>query len=297
MSGEAAGVIEFAPAKINLTLRVGPPAADGFHPIDGLTVFAEDWGDAVEAREGEGLSLTVSGPNAGALTGAEGNLALKAAYALRAASGDAGLGAALTLEKHLPVEAGLGGGSADAAATLRALNALWDLGFSMKQLAEIGSVVGSDVPACVHSRPLRMRGRGERIDRLIAWPDLHAAIVSPGAGLSTPAVFKAYDQTAPAPPDDARTPAAGSCEAAIAQLAGSSNDLEAPAKTLEPAVSAALAALGACEGAKLARMSGSGTACYALFADADTAKAAAAALDGAQPGWSARAVTLKGVTA
>ena len=297
MPGEAAGVIEFAPAKINLTLKVGPPAADGFHPIDGLTVFAEDWGDAVEAREGEGLSLTVSGPNAHALNGAEGNLALKAAYALRAAAGEGSLGAALTLEKHLPVEAGLGGGSADAAAALRALNALWDLGFSAKQLAEIGSVVGSDVPACVHARPLRMRGRGERIDRLIAWPDLPAVILSPGAGLSTPEVFKAYDVTAPAPLKDARTPAAGAFSDAIAHLAQSANDLEPPAKLLEPLVADALMALAGSDGAQLARMSGSGAACYALFAEPRAADAAASALDGAKPGWRARAVTLKGVEA
>ena len=152
---------EFAPAKVNLSLRVGPPRADGYHPLDSLVVFA-DWGDALSAQPADTLTLSLTGPGAEGLQSDTQNLVLKAAYALRAAADQPELGAHLTLDKHLPVAAGLGGGSSDAAAALRVLNRVWDLGFSLKQLAEIGTVVGADVPACVHARPLRMQGIGER---------------------------------------------------------------------------------------------------------------------------------------
>lgn len=289
--------VEFAPAKINLTLRVGPVRADGYHPVDSLVVFARDWGDAIAVEPAETLTLAVTGPNARALEGVSDNLVLKAAYALRAAGEASDRGARITLEKHLPAAAGIGGGSADAAAALRALNTLWALEFSTRQLAEIGSVVGSDVPACVHGAPLRMTGRGERIQRLAAWPALHAVLLHPGAALSTGVVFAAYDADAPAPLADARTPAAGDAARAIAVLQGSANDLQAPARRLAPDIGAALDALASSPGAALARMSGSGATCFALYASSQAAQTAAAALEGSRPGWTARAVMLEGVRA
>lgn len=286
-------VTEFAPAKVNLTLRVGPPRADGYHPLDSLVVFA-DWGDALAAQPAEGLHLSLTGPGAAELQADPQNLVLKAAYALRAAADQPDLGATLTLEKHLPVAAGLGGGSSDAAAALRALNRLWGLDFTTAQLAEIGTVVGADVPACVYARPLRMSGIGETIQPLIAWPVLDAVILHPGAPVPTGPVFKAYDATAPERLTAGAPMVAGDLEGALRRLAKDGNDLEAPASAQCDAIAPALEGLAAQPGARLARMSGSGASCFALFDAAEAAQAAAEALDGARPGWTARAVRLGG---
>ncbi|MGJ3232558.1 MAG: 4-(cytidine 5'-diphospho)-2-C-methyl-D-erythritol kinase [Oceanicaulis sp.] len=287
----SAPATEFAPAKVNLTLRVGRARADGYHPLASIVVFA-DWGDALGAEPADALTLALTGPNGEALAAEPENLVLKAAYALRAAAGKPELGAALTLEKHLPVAAGLGGGSADAAAALRLLNRVWDLGFSTRALADIGTVVGADVPACVHARPLLMTGIGETITPLIAWPELHAVIANPGVATPTGPVFKAYDGTDPPLLASVRAPAAGGLEAVLTVLQDSANDLETPARTLEPAVGETLDALSALDGARLARMSGSGASAFALFDSKPAALAAAEAL--ARPGWTVRAVTLGG---
>lgn len=287
------GATEVAPAKVNLTLHVGRAQADGYHPLASLVVFA-DWGDTLTAEPAQTLTLTLTGPTGEALMAEPQNLVLKAAYALRAAAGKPELGAALTLDKHLPVAAGLGGGSADAAAALRLLNRIWDLGFSRKALAEIGSVVGADTPACVHARPLLMTGIGERIAPLVAWPALHAVIANPGVALSTGAVFKAFDAGEPSPLDPARLPVAGNFDSALAVIAAGTNHLEAPARTLEPLAGETVDALGALPGARLARMSGSGASAFALFETEDAAKAGADTLAAAHPGWTVRAVTLGG---
>jgi len=290
---------ERAPAKVNLTLRVGPPRADGYHPLSSLVVFA-DWSDIVTAEPlaaGEGVHLRVDGGRARELDDPTDNLVLKAAWALRAAAERPDLAARLTLAKDLPVAAGLGGGSSDAAAALRALDAVWDLGFSLKALAEIGGVVGSDVPACVHARPLVMEGRGERIRPLAAWPVLDAVILHPGRPVSTAEVFTAYDADDPAPLEPEGVAVAGDLDAALARVAASVNHLEAPALRIEPEIAVALDHLQATRGVRLARMSGSGASCFGLYADADSAGAAARALNAARPGWRAKAVTLGGADA
>ncbi len=287
------GATEVAPAKVNLTLHVGRAQADGYHPLASLVVFA-DWGDTLTAEPAQALTLTLTGPGGEALSAEPQNLVLKAAYALRAAAGKPELGAALTLDKHLPVAAGLGGGSADAAAALRLLNRIWDLGFSRKALAEIGSVVGADAPACVHARPLLMTGIGERIAPLVAWPALHAVIANPGVGLSTGAVFKAHDAGERSPLEPVRLPVAGSFEAALAVIAAGTNHLEAPARTLEPLAGETIDALAALPGARLARMSGSGASAFALFETEAAANAGADTLAAARAGWTVRAVTLGG---
>lgn len=289
----SASATEFAPAKVNLTLKVGPPRADGYHPLSSIVVFA-DWGDALGAEPAGSLTLTLTGPGGEALAGEPQNLVLKAAYALRAAAGKPELGAALTLEKHLPVAAGLGGGSSDAAAALRLLNRVWDLGFSTRALAEIGSVVGADVPACVHARPLLMTGIGETITPLIAWPALPAVIANPGAALATGPVFKALDAQDRALLGTMRAPVAGSMETALALIEDGANDLEPPARTLEPLAGETIDALAGLSGARLARMTGSGASAFALFDTKDAAVKAAAALARARPGWSVQAVTLGG---
>lgn len=292
MSAPALPAIEFAPAKVNLTLSVGRARADGMHPLNSLVVFA-DWGDELEAVEADSLTLSIAGERGAALADETQNLVLKAAYALRAAAEKPELGAALTLTKRLPIAAGLGGGSADAAAALRLLNRVWDIGFSTQQLAEIGTVVGADVPACVHSRPLAMAGIGEKITPLIAWPELPAVIVNPGKAVSTGPVFKAYDDSHPGLLVEARAPVAGKLDDAVAAVRAGRNDLEAPAIALEPAVAQTLEALGAAPGIALARMSGSGASCFGLCHSAEDARTAAEALSRAHPEWTVQAVTFQ----
>ncbi len=283
---------EFAPAKVNLTLSVGRARADGLHPLSSLVAFA-DWGDELEAREADTLSLSLAGERGPALADEQQNLVIKAAFALRAAAEQPTRGATLTLTKRLPIAAGLGGGSADAAAALRLLNRFWDIGFSTRQLAEIGSVVGADVPACVHARPLLMSGIGETITPLIAWPELPAVIVNPGKPVPTGPVFKAYDDTHPALLSAERPPVAGAVSDALSVIAAGRNDLEPPAIGLEPAVAQTLEALAAAPGVALARMSGSGASCVGLCESLDAAQGAAQALQRAQPGWTVQAVTLQ----
>ncbi|KAA5805231.1 4-(cytidine 5'-diphospho)-2-C-methyl-D-erythritol kinase [Alkalicaulis satelles] len=287
------GVEAFAPAKVNLTLRAGAARADGYHPLDSLVVFA-DWGDTVIAEPGEGLSLSIEGEGASALAGETQNLVLKAAWALRAAAGQRELGARLTLVKRLPVAAGLGGGSSDAAAALRALALLWELDFSLRQLAEIGSVVGADVPVCVHARASRMSGIGEQVAPLAAWPSLPALILHPGAALSTRDVFTAFDADNPAALAPGGLPAAGGLEGALRVLETSGNDLEAPALRLRPVIGEALALLREMPGARLARMSGSGASCFAIFETLDAAQHCAGLIQRARPDWTAAPVTFGG---
>lgn len=284
---------EFAPAKVNLTLRVGGPRADGYHPLESLVVFA-DWSDQLRALPAETLTLSLTGPGAEGLQADPQNLVLKAAYALRAAADKPELGATLTLDKHLPVAAGLGGGSSDAAAALRLLNRVWDLGFSIKQLAEIGTVVGADVPACVHARPLRMEGIGERVTPLIAWPALHGVIVHPGAPVPTGPVFKAYDATEPGRLTPGKPMIAGTLDDAIDRLLLDGNDLQAPAIAQTPVIQTALDVLSAQPGARLARMSGSGASCFALFETADAAQASADVIAREHADWTAKAVVFGG---
>lgn len=289
-------VSEFAPAKVNLTLAVGAPGPDGYHPLDSLVVFAA-WGDQIAVSEGEGLSLSIDGPGAPGLEGEPANLVLKAAWALRAAVEQPELSARITLHKQLPVAAGLGGGSADAAAALRALARFWELDLDRRQLAEIGSVVGSDVPACVHARPLRMTGRGERIAPLAAWPDLHAVIANPGVPVSTRDVFEAYDRSGPRRLAGTPAPVAGDVETALRVVAAGANHLQPCAQALEPAIGETLDALGALEGCRIARMSGSGASCFGLFDDRAAAEAGAGSLAGTRAGWVVKAVSLGGAVA
>ncbi|MCH8488995.1 MAG: 4-(cytidine 5'-diphospho)-2-C-methyl-D-erythritol kinase [Oceanicaulis sp.] len=288
-----AGVEQFAPAKVNLTLRVGRAQADGYHPLDSLVVFA-DWGDTIIAEPADDLTLAIEGDRANALKDEPHNLVLKAAWALRAAAGRRELGARLTLTKRLPVAAGLGGGSSDAAAALRVLTALWDLDFSRRQLAEIGSTIGADVPVCVHARAARMSGIGEVVTPLAAWPALPALILHPGSALSTGPVFRAFDECDPGPLRDGAVMAAGDLEGALRRLAADANDLEAPARRLCPAVGEALDLLTDLPGARLARMSGSGASCFAIFQTLDAARESAALIQRARPDWTAAPVTLAG---
>lgn len=267
-------LIEFAPAKINLTLRVGRAREDGYHPLDSLVTFA-DWGDTITAREEAALLMSMSGEAAADLEEEESNLVLQAARLLQDAAGIE-RGAVIHLQKDIPVAAGLGGGSADAAATLRALNALWEIDWPLDKLAELALDLGADVPACVYSRPLRMRGIGERIDLIEKFPAFPAVIINPGVPVSTGEVFAAFDET---DPQDLRE-AKGRSPHIIDWLSREPNNLERPAMKVAPKIKKALNWLDQQKGVELARMSGSGASCFAIFDSDENAELAADTYDG-----------------
>ena len=285
----------FAPAKVNLYLHVGPPRADGFHPISSLMVFA-DVGDRLWAERAEGLSLKVTGPMADHAPPGDDNLVLRAARALAQATGVADPGLSLVLEKALPAAAGLGGGSSDAAATLRLAREGLALRCEDTVLEGIAATLGSDIPACVAGRPVIAEGRGERLRPAPELCALPAVLVRPPVDSATGPVYRAFDAdpegASEAPPDlQARiaTP-----EAAAAVFGRCRNDLEAPAVKLQPAIGAALQALRAQPETLLGRMSGSGSACFALFADPASSTRLAERLHAEHPDWWVKACRLGG---
>jgi 4-diphosphocytidyl-2-C-methyl-D-erythritol kinase len=273
-------VTEAAHAKVNLFLHVLDRRPDGYHTLDSLVVFAAP-ADTLRAEPDETMSLAVDGPFAGALAGAD-NLVLRAARALAAATGST-RGARLTLTKALPVASGIGGGSADAAAALRALDRLWGLGLGAHRLAALGAGLGADVPVCVHGQPARMGGIGERIAAAPRLPRFGLLLANPGVALATATVFAARRGGFDAP---AVLPGSWPDAATMARdLARSRNALEPAAIALCPPIATVLDALSALPGARLARMSGSGATCFALFDDDAAASDAARVLRAAQPGW------------
>jgi 4-diphosphocytidyl-2-C-methyl-D-erythritol kinase len=281
-------VSAFAPAKINLYLHVVGRRADGFHLLDSLVAFA-DIGDRVTAAAADGLSLGVAGPEAGALAGTgEDNLVLRAARLLAAAAGRSGagsppFGAALRLDKRLPVASGIGGGSADAAAALRVLEGLWRVSLRPTEIADLAVRLGADVPACLAARPVWVGGVGERIETADGLPAAGIVLANPRRALATPAVFAA--RRGPFSVSGRFAPMPGDTSGLAALLADRRNDLTEPALTLVPEIAAVLARLARLRGALLARMSGSGATCFALFADRAAAVAAHAGLALAEPGW------------
>lgn len=266
----------FAPAKINLTLHVTGRRADGYHLLDSLVAFA-GVGDTVTAEVADHLSLQIDGPMAAGLYAGDDNLVLRAARLLAP-----GGGAALRLTKRLPVASGIGGGSADAAATLRALARLWSLPLPDQARA---LALGADVPVCLDCRPARMRGVGEGIEPLVTpLPDAWLVLVNPGVAVSTPAVFAALDRRDNPPMPD-RLPDWPDAGSLAAFLATQRNDMEAAAIRLQPVIAVAKEALAAQTGCLIARMSGSGATCFGLFANAAQAGHAAEALKQNHPGW------------
>ena len=276
-----------APAKVNLTLHVTGRRADGYHLLDSLVVFGPA-ADVLHAVPAEGLSLTLEGPFAGGLAAEADNLVLRAARALAGWAGRS-LGAALVLEKHLPVASGIGGGSADAAAALVLLSRLWGLAVPDGALMALAAGLGADVPVCLAGRPTCMGGIGELLTPAPALPACGMLLVNPGVALATTDVFRARrgDFT-----QAAVWPAAWPDAAAMARdLARGGNDLEPPALSLCPAVADVLAALREAPGCLLARMSGSGATCFGLFGDAAAAAAAGRYLPAAwwrSAGWIGR---------
>lgn len=258
MTTSEAPARDIAAAKLNLALHVRRRRADGRHDIETVFAFCID-GDRLSAVDAEDLTLEVTGPFAAELGKDDDNLAVRAARALQRQA-NVSRGAAITLDKKLPVAAGLGGGSADAAAVLRLLTSLWQI--DPAHAETIAPTLGSDVPACLLSLPARGEGAGDVLTS-IALPELAGApvlLVNPRVALSTADVFARWDGIDQGPLDDWRE---------------GRNDLEAPARALVPQIEAVLAWLGTRPGASFVRMSGSGATCFALF-DSDEARDAAA---------------------
>ena len=279
------GVEVFAPAKINLTLAVGPPRADGRHPLQSLAAFA-DVGDRLRLEPAPTLSLRVTGPFAGALEQEADNLVLRAARALAEAAGGEPHGAVLTLHKALPIASGIGGGSADAAAALRGLNSLWGLGWGEDALAAVARPLGADVPVCVACRPALMTGTGEEL-RPFAMPSLSAVLVNPGVPVPTGAVYRRFDALglgADWPPPE--TPEAFETPAEAWRSFGSrDNDLTPAAIAEAPVIAVVLERLREDPRAKVVRLSGSGATCFALTEGPALAQAIAQDLAAEGRGW------------
>ncbi|HYA06855.1 MAG TPA: 4-(cytidine 5'-diphospho)-2-C-methyl-D-erythritol kinase [Xanthobacteraceae bacterium] len=284
-------LVEDAPAKVNLTLRVLGRRADGYHDIESLVAFA-DFGDRLTLAPGGPLKLTLGGLRAAQAGDDADNLVLKAAHALDARIPGIVSGA-FHLDKNLPVAAGIGGGSADAGAALRLLARANDLARDDPRLHDAARATGADVPVCLDPRPRLMCGIGEKLSPALALPRLAAVLVNPGTALATKAVFAGWTPGGkPAAPLAIGTLATLDREQFLQALANEPNDLEAAAIKLAPVVADVLARLRALAGCRLARMSGSGATCFALFDSAAAAAAAAAALTGKYPQWWVRATML-----
>jgi 4-diphosphocytidyl-2-C-methyl-D-erythritol kinase len=282
MSGEAGGAVRVAaPAKINLYLHVVGRRADGFHELDSLVAFA-DIGDFVTAAPARELSFAIDGPFAGALAGEADNLVLRAARSLAEHLGVAP-GAALRLTKNLPVASGVGGGSSDAAATLRALSRLWRADLPPGVLAGLAAGLGADVPVCLVAAPAWLGGIGEALEPAPPLPETGIVLVNPGVALPTPAVFKARRGAFSAAARFAEAPRDAAALAALLRRRG--NDLAEAAIGIVPEIATVLSALTRSDGALLTRMSGSGATCFALFATSEAAARAAASLAAERPGW------------
>jgi 4-diphosphocytidyl-2-C-methyl-D-erythritol kinase len=288
--------VEPAPAKVNLTLRVLGRRPDGYHEIESLVVFAAV-GDALAFTPGNKLDLVVRGPTAIAAGDIAENLVLRAVNAL--AERTEGLKAGrFVLSKRLPVAAGLGGGSTDAAAALRLLARHNRIALDDARLMAAARATGADVPVCLDPRPRLMRGIGEVLSQPLGLPALPALLINPRVSVATKDVFAALR----APPLGQHKSSAvadaewvgGGRQELIGIVTRHGNDLEPPAISLHPAVAQALAALRALPGCRLARMSGSGASCFGLFDSRRAAAAAARGLRAAHPHWWIRPTVLGG---
>lgn len=279
----SADVVELAAAKVNLSLRVFGRRPDGYHELDSLVAFASI-GDRLTLELGGPLALETEGPGAADLAAAD-NLVLRAANAVVKRHPGLKLGT-FRLEKHLPISAGLGGGSADAAAALRLLRrANPDLATAIDWPA-LAATIGADVPVCLLQRAARMTGVGEGVAPLGLFPELWAVLANPRIPLSTAAIFSALNAPPlPAVPRHAPMPPLEDFGAVIGHLEHHPNHLEDTAIRLAPVIAEVRQALAGLEGACLARMTGSGPTCFALFAKAPDAESGAAKLAARHPDW------------
>lgn len=290
-------LVETARAKVNLTLRVLGRRPDGYHDLDSIVAFA-DCADRLTFEPGRDLGLAMTGPGAADCGDIGDNLVIRAARLLGERVPGLKLGH-FTLEKHLPVAAGIGGGSADAAAALRLLAMANGIAHDDERLSDVARATGADVPVCLASKSCVMGGVGDNLTALNL-PALPAVMVNPRVAVATKDVFSALGlrsgelrvgvaevlEAITIPKDEATT------EAWIYGLIGGTNDLEEPALKLQPVIGDVLSALRDQDGVKLARMSGSGATCFAIFGNASEAKKAAAAIAATNPKWWVHAGTL-----
>ncbi len=280
---------ERAPAKINLTLHIAGRRADGWHTLESLVAFSRG-GDTVTLAPGEPLGLSVAGPTSGASGRVEDNLILRAARHFGERFPAAVLGA-FHLAKRLPVAAGLGGGSSDAAAALRLLARANALSIDDERLVEAAQATGADVPVCLARRARMMRGIGDELGPLLALPPIVALLVNPGTPVATKSVFARMNIAPGATAGFGSHPGlypkmqAG---ALMAALRKARNDLEPAACLFAPVIGDLLAVLSAAPGCRLARMSGSGATCFAIFPDCRSAQRARKAILRAHPAWWAK---------
>jgi len=280
---------EFAPAKVNLSLQIQGRRKDGYHELVSLVVFATV-GDQLSARKtSSGLNLEVVGANAQALRDEvqhlDDNILIQAARALQREVG-ADHGADLSLEKNLPVAAGIGGGSADAAAALRLLCSLWDLTIAPKQLAKIALRLGADVPVCLAGHATVMSGVGEVLSSKVSLPNLPCVLINPRVSVPTGKVFAKLNAPLLAQEDPIICPTDfGSLDSLCRWLESHPNDLEKPAREIEPIISDVLTLLSHVGAPRLTRMSGSGATCFGLYETQKNADQAAAAMKAQQPNW------------
>jgi 4-diphosphocytidyl-2-C-methyl-D-erythritol kinase len=272
-AGPAVVIQELARAKVNLALHVLGRRADGYHELDSIVAFA-DVGDRLTVVPASDFAIEALGPFAAALPLPADNIVFAAwrAFAARFKTGGMLPAVKVRLEKNLPVAAGIGGGSADAAATLRALVRLTGLAGIDDELRRLALGLGADVPVCLDQKAARMQGAGERLARLAGFVPLDAVLVNPGIAVATSSVFAALDRFSGAPID-------------AADPAQWRNDLTAPACSLAPIIGDVLATLARQPGARAARLSGSGATCYAIFADPQAASEAARSLAVRHPQW------------
>ncbi len=271
---------ETAFAKINLDLRVCARRADGYHDLDSIVVFA-DIGDSLSFTPADELALSIDGPFGNRLSCEDDNLVLLAAKALAQMAGREAL-AHIHLEKRLPVAAGIGGGSADAAATLRGLTRLWELPFGVSDLRPLAKTLGADVSVCLESTTVRMRGIGDVLTPISSPADLPLLLVNPGRAVSTPDVFRALGTISgvrTSGPDDVTG------RRFRDHLQSSVNDLEPAAVRIEPIIETTLDAIRDEPGCVFARMSGSGATCFGVFDDPGLRDRALSNLQIGHAGW------------
>lgn len=278
----ATETIEAAPAKINLALHVTGQRADGYHLLETLVTFTEA-GDTIRIRDADADSFSISGPFGDLLRAGDGgdNLVTRARDLLRDALASTGQPAppvAIHLEKNLPVASGIGGGSADAAATLRGLLRHWRAGIAPDALASMALTLGADVPMCLESRSLIARGIGEDIEPLTDLPELVMVLANPLKAVSTPEIFRRLQTKTNAPLHASAT------IGWMDFLAQSRNDLQPPAQALLPEIGEIIGLLSQ-EGAALVRMSGSGATCFGIFHSLEAARKAETSLRRKRPGW------------
>jgi len=282
-----------APAKVNLFLHIIGRREDGYHLLESVFAFA-DFGDFITVEPAPALSFSVTGPFAHICRRAgcdgEANIVARAADLLRQQCGVAE-GAKITLEKNLPVSAGLGGGSSDAAATLKALQVLWRIEPVQESLVDLALELGADVPACLVGEPSFVAGIGELITPLEIFEDINCVLVNPLKPLSTPLVFQTFEKTGRAFTQPlALTPEV--TDDLWTLLKGSHNDLQGPAVGLMEEVGEILGSLQDTDGVSLVRMSGSGATCFGLYETSETADAAARKISNAHRNWWVKACTL-----